>query len=466
MTWIRLSVCCVFLLVGTVWGQPRVVGGEGKTVRDLAGTETYVTLVLELDGRLVRDVNLRIIDVSNEFVSVLLQNGERTSYLLKDVREVRVQDAPIARSRPSPSPGGALGAEDYDVLGRALQRVFEIFTHTNDNQLVKMRAAAVIASAPGDYQNDALNYLRGLSQVNDIATAVEASLFLYQIGDGPRVEIAAAGMGSGVRKTRASAVKLAGLLGDASLTVQVRELLTDPTIEVSPEAIKAAARLGDRAALERIVRSIQALNDVKNEAAVYALIRLGGPDVVDALRPMLETSRGMEWFRVLRVLYALNDPVGRRIMRERAFTDVAFRTEAAILLSRDGDWDATIHLRDELDRAREPSRENLFLKARIAATLFLGGHAPAKTTLQELLQTSPDQVFSRTRTDKAYKDDTVAELQTLVCNLIAQMARRNLMSLLPPVIQSANPEVALAACEAAVAIADPAYAKRLEEFRA
>ena len=95
-------------------------------------------------------------------------------------------------------------------------------------------------------------------------------------------------------------------------------MLDDTTIEIFPDAAKAAARMDLRDEAPKLYRALRALTDEKAEAAVVALIRLGGEDVRQEMLDMLPNTRGNVHFRIVRVLHALGDESVLDWMRDYA----------------------------------------------------------------------------------------------------------------------------------------------------
>lgn len=456
-----IVVCLALPWCTPASGQISIVNGEGATIQDLIREGALVTIVLK-ESR-ARDRNVRITGVHERSMTILTEDGEATAYPTSMIAEVRVQDGRVRSQSLALTRGGALDTEDKQVIERAGKRAYEIFTKTRSNQSLRMQAAAIIAASGN---RDAQIYLRSLANGNDTPTAIDAATHLFVIGDEFDSQILTDGMLSGNRQTRAAAAKLVGLIQDTSFTIDLRRLLQEPNLDVYPAAARAIARVGDRASIPGLLKSMTALTTEKGEAAVSALSTLGGEDVRAAMLDMLSTSKGIEWFRVVRVLHAIGDEQGQKIMREECLRLPAFRDSSAMLLARENDWDATLYLRESLDRTEDPNLENLQRRARVAAILFEGGYMQAKVVLQGLLRLQPDQIYSKGRTgDREYKLATIGTVQKTVLEIIGELGNRNLLPLTTAALESANPEVALAACEAALSIANEKFRVKLAESR-
>lgn len=440
-------------------GQVAIVDGGGRSLKDLVGTDTLVTVVLK--GTNARDANLHIVDAGEDYLSVMQLNGERTAYTFDSVKEIRVQKDKVRIHRVDVSGVGTLSTEDQDVAARAVARALEVFKEVTGDQALRMKAASLMTAAGNP---DALAYLKGLVAGNDVPTAIQATLNLYVAGETPDFELIHKGLVSGNRRTKAAAARLAGLTGNSEFNEAVAKLLKDPTEDIFPSAARAAGRLGDPKSIPVLVKNVKALNEKKAEGAVFGLIRMGGDEVWRAMEGILEAGKGMEWFRALKVLYALGDAEAEEVLRTQCLKQPAFALDTAVILGRKGNWEAGQYLRRQLEKPSDPNRENLERRARMAAALAESGYPPAKTTLQKMLRLTETDIFAKGRSgDEAYKRETVEHTRVTVCNLIAAIGKRNLMSLVQPAIESPMPAVALAACEAALSIADSDYRKRLVE---
>lgn len=453
------TLAFVLLALGSQ-AQVEIIGGDGITLSDLKNSDVLVTVVLK--GSMARDANLKIVDMGKDYVAVMPPNGARTAYRFADIHQIRIQEKRIRSYSAKITSSGGLSLEDQTVAERATKRAFEIFKKTKNNQSMRMEAASIMLTGG---MMDAKIYLQQLVGGNDIPTAVEASMYLYIAGETPDTETVLQGIVGGNRKARALSAKLAGLSGNAIFTQHIAKLLRDPSADVFPGAAFATARIGDRSGIPILLNTIKALQEAKAEAAVEALSYLGGEDVRQEMLKRLKTTRGMEWFRAVKVLFALGDAEGKRILQEDCLGSPVFGPEASLLLGASGDWDASVRLRAFLENNIDPNAESLAYRARVAATLYKGGYAQAQLVLRQLLRTTPDQIFARGKeNDTRYKKQTAVSTQVIVCELIGRSGERRLLSLVQSAIESSNSRVALAACSAALAIADPEYNGRLQDF--
>jgi len=449
---------CLCLHAQFADAQVTIVNGRGATLYDLAGSDTYVTVVLA--GSRARDRNLRIVNVGNDQFSVRQLNGDRFSYLFSLVHEIRVQPALIGTEGPTQEIRiRPLRPEEKEAADAAANRAREILEDRQVGTSVKMRAAAVLA-ARGD--DEGLQALEVLTQSPDIPVAIEAALHLYVAAGKTDSELILEGLASGNRKARSTACRLAGLSGDPKFKRPLLRVLEDITNETFPDAAIAAGRLKDQSTLPLLLRGLDSLNDKKADAAAFALSDLGGTDVLAAMQRLVDSADGNIWFRAVRVLYSLGDDEAAKIMREQCLNSPAFAQEAAIILTKDRDWDAALYLRNYLSERRDPNLENLTYRARAAAALVKNGDVQANKVLRQLLSMKTKDVFKRGKVhDQAYKIETLAAVQVIVCEQLIEIGERDLVSIAGPAVISQTPEVAVAGCEAIMAIANPGYGKRL-----
>ena len=264
----------------------------------------------------------------------------------------------------------------------------------------------------------------------------------------------AQGLGGGNFALRAVAAEIAGLLGQEGLLgdradlieLALSKMLQDRSAELSGPAARALARLDNRDAIPTLQGMIMENNDLKGEAAVFALSRLGGPGIVDQMKLTLETATRLPRYRVIRVLCELRDRTGMELLREETMDIPALAPEAALILARDRDWEAMQFLRQRLTGRFDKTEKLLLNRGKAAAALIAGGDPVAMSVLQELL-----------------RSEDMPSVQTSVCDLIANLGDRRLLPITQSAIESMNPLVALAGCQAAVATADEDFRRRLRE---
>ncbi len=453
-----LSALGMLLFTVSIQAQIPIRNGDGATLEDLISEGALVTIILKNSS--ARDANVKLTGLHKTTLTFTADNGQPNAYPISMVKEIRVQEKVVRIKKIARVKGGALTAEDRQLLQHAARRAEEIFKTSQGNQEVKMLAASILAISG---ERDAVLYLRGLAEGNDVPTAIQASVYLYTLGENVRDDVLQEGFISGNRQTRANTAYLAGLVNAKQFRRDIHAILRDPAVDMFPSAAKASAWMGDTSAIPDLINGLHALKLLKAETAVYALTVLGTPEVESEMRRMLKTSRGNEWFRILRILYVLGDKSAAESMLTVGLSTTNFAPIAAIMLSDNEEWDGIMWLRNYMERPVNPTVNNLLYKANAAAALFRAGHLQAKSDLQRLLNYSPNQVYAKGRTDdENYKQAAVILLQVEVCSLIGSIGDRNLMSLLPAQLENATPLVSLAAAQAAFSIAKEEYRERLE----
>lgn len=429
-----------------------------SALKPLEGTDTLVTVVLKAGGAL--DSNLRIVEAAPDYFAFLTSNGDRQAYKYEMVREIRVQRDRLETRKFQLSSGLSLRGVEQEVISRAIQRTRELFQSANDNQSIKMNAAAIMAS---DGDEAGKTYLRQLAATNNLDVALEAAKYLYLGGDGESVDPALIerGLLSGNRKHRVVSAQLAGLLELSSTIPTLRTMAADRSADLSAPAIRALGRLQDTSSISVMVSALAGLGEEKGEAAVDALSEIGGAEVADAVKRSMDTAKGLVWLRHARVLYNLGDPMGKQMLSERGMTTPGFNREAAILMAKEGDWDAGEFLRREMTERNDPNEENLIYKARAAAALVEAGYPPAVSELSRLLRLQESDVLALGPDADEVKQRIVKNVRIFAANRIAELGYPNLMTILQPPIESLDQEIALAACEAANSIADSDFKERL-----
>lgn len=461
-----LGLAMIFCLVANA--QVSVVGGSGKTLRDLSGSGTFVTVVLTDKFGFARDMNLLVksVNLSEGTITIERSSGEITAYRLADIREVRVQGGKVAVKEPKFRAGGSLTADQKKTVQRAGIKVRELFDAARDNQAMRIELAGILVALGDD---EALEYLQSLERTDDLAIALDASMGLYLGGKEPDKDLIHRGLASGQRAIRSGAALVAGNTRDPQFTTRVRALLKTATNEEFGEIAVAAGLLEDTEAIPLLVDALKSLHTPKAEAAVQALKMLGGKEVEAAMLAVLEGSDDNHRLRALDVLYSLGDSETTReqaidILKSDYIDSVVHGLDAAMILAPSGDWDAQERLRQFYNEPHDKDVESLVARARAAATLFEGGYGQAKNMLRELMNTPPDSIYAPGRTsDEAFKEGTVTVVQVAVCGLIARNGSRNLISLLDAPMQDPNPAVAYSASMSAIAIDDADFRFRLFE---
>ena len=423
--------------------MPPVANGSGRTLRDLAGKDTLVTVVLKDRG--ATDQNLRVVEVGPNYFSVVTSNGERLPYKFESVAEVRVQDRKVETRKFNLDENRTLKLEEQKVVDRAFDRAREIFAAANSDQSLKMWAAALLAVSG---RADGMEYLRRLSSTNDLATNVDASLKLFLAGEEEvQGTIVSKGMQGGDRKVKVAAIKLAGLIGNKDSIPILVDAVQERVADISAPAARALGRLGYRDAIPVIMRMLLELSDEKGNAAIFALTRLGGQDVIDQLKDKLKITSGQSQYRVVTCLYKLKDPLGKQLMIQQMEKFPTLAMDAALLLARDGNWDASQFLAKRLKKRYDEKEDVMISRAKAAAALVANADPTAVSYLQELLRS---------------KDVNVKKE---VCVLMAELGKRRLIPVLQPTIESGDADLALQACAAVVAIAKPDFRERFLDYQ-
>ena len=440
----RLLVAAVLVFAAAhVSAQVPIVGSKGARLKDIAGTDTLVTVVLKGSG--ATDANLKIRKVTDTILSVESDSKRLNHYLLSDVKEIRVQGSVMTVKRPDPLRERGLTPEQQLVVDRAVERTNEIFAAATGNQPLRMWAAEVLAVAGNDEQRQtALEYLTALATGNDLRTALGAAHHLVLAGSPPATgELVTQGLESGDRQVRASAARLAGLTRDPSGKAQLHQMLRDRASDISVPAIDALAWLGDRDSIPTLLDIVTERNEDKANAAADALISLGGEEIVDQLKQKLPDTEGRARFRVVRVLHALGDPLGTKLMRDEMLKIPSLEFDTAIILARQGDPEAMQVLRERLAQRYDPYQEVLTHRAEATAALIEAGDRTNISVFQELLRIG------------------MPEINLLVLRLIGLLDLRSLLPVTQPVIESNDQTVAVAASQAAAALAHSDYRARL-----
>ncbi|HOZ48520.1 MAG TPA: hypothetical protein PLO37_15150 [Candidatus Hydrogenedentes bacterium] len=453
MTALILATLCVgFVAVaeqaeGPATVPPPVVGAEGVTIHDIAGTTTLVTVVLKELG--AQDKNLCVLEVLDDYFTVACPDGSTSAFAFDSVQEIRVQDGKVDTKKFRLQDASPLRAEQQKIVQRAYARAGEIYQMANDDQGAKMQAAMLLAV---NRDEESRKYLEQLAASNDMATGLQALGLLYAVGSTPDAAISKAllskGLESGNRSIRAVAADISGLLGDHSNEgFLATSMLQDRSADYAAPAARALARLGNRDCIPTLLRLITEPNEEKGESCIFALTRLGGPDVIEQMKYKYDSAVGEMRFRLARVLYNLGDPKGRELMADEFMQTHTLAPKASLILAKEGDWDAMTLLRGRLDRRYDEIREVLMFRADAALSLIAGGDPSYTSVLQELLRS----------------DDVAVRLY--VCRQIIVGGLHDLITITQPVIESPQPRVALAACTAAVALANPnEFRERLLEL--
>jgi HEAT repeat protein len=422
--------------------MPPLIGGNGR-IKDLVGTPTLVTVVLKGSGAL--DQNLKVTDVGPDYLSVVDEGGERTAYLFESVQEVRVQKAAVDTPEIKAGETQTLRIEEQRVVDRALARAREVFDGANADQNLRMRAATLMAASGN---KEALDYLEKLAATNHLETELDAYQCLYLAGrTEPPSAIIAEGLQSGNRAVKAKAATIAGLYNDRSTITVLAPLLQDRLAEISAPAAIALARMNWREAIPTLMRMIGELHEAKGNAAVFGLARLGGADVTSEVKAKLQTATGLTRYRLITLLYRIEDPDAMRLLLEYGMSDPGKSLKTACALASRGDWTGRQHLVAYLkNKYFDETEVNLVNRAEAAVALVAAGDLTAISEIQKLL--GVNNAAARKR----------------ICLMVAELGKRKLIPVLQPAIENADMEVAIEACTAVFAIAKPPFQGRLVEL--
>mgnify|MGYP000950557419 CR=1 FL=1 len=435
------ALAVVVLLAAFAAGAADVkVTGASKAValKDLVGTDTLVTVVLKESG--AKESNLKVVEVLSNVINVQTAKGDIVPYPVDMVEEVQVQGGQVEEKRFKAEGIQVLRPEQQRVVERAMARAAEIFGGANDDQELKMDAAVLMAL---NKNREATKYLKQLAETNDLTLQLTASKALYLVGEPVSESLLRQGLESGNRKARSIAATLSGLTRYTASIPMLKPIFSDRAVELSTPAARALARLGDREIIPRLMAMLEESNEIKGDSAVFSLVRLGGDDIHQEMTKKLGETEGMIKFRVVNVLYQMKDASGLAELK-KLFSDYpTLAPQAALILTKNGDWDAAQFLRTRLARREDPTDANLIYRADTAAALLMNGDTGAQAVFQELL-----------RSDSAKVKKKVFELFT-------DMGNVRLISILQKDIENVDKRMALDACKAVATLALPAFRTRV-----
>ncbi len=438
-----LMVCSSGVSVSADTAAIPITGTEAPaTLESIVGTPTLITVVLKGSG--ARDPNLKLVEVRPDRIIVMSSKSEVIPYMADSIESIEVQGGAVEQRRLPALDSQVLRAEHQRVVQRAWARVREIYGESDDNQNLKIQAATLLALSNDD---EAHNYLRKLAESNDIEAQLEAAGALFLVGDAISETLLAQGLDSGNRNARVKAASLAGLNGYQSGVTLLRTMFEDRAVQLSTPAARALARLGVRDIVPGLMEMVFELHEDKGKAAVFGLTKLADADLVEQLKFRLLEAEEVARFRLVEVLFNLNDPVGVEELKDIYKNYPTLTPEVALLLTERGDWEATQFLRARLARREDPTEDNLSYRARNAYALLKGGDPSAMAVFQELL-----------RSDNATVTNQVFQLMT-------KLGQARLITLLQPSIENVDKEYAINACKAVLALALPDFRERLLQYR-
>ena len=235
-----------------------------------------------------------------------------------------------------------------------------------------------------------------------------AAELLPKLGD-PAVDGLFEALRGDRRAIRYAATKVLGKIGtgDSGIVSRLADVLEDPRAEVRQTAVRALAQIGDEAAVEILVRALEAEEEALQEEVTQALVSLGSDRVVWKLREAF--NRGVDPQRVIGVVSRIKARPARDFLRELLGSeDRSIRNLAAFALEAD-DRSGLYYY-----RAWERSIEERLLKRGTATTAMLSG-TPSElrpVVLQRYVSSHP-------QTDLAYD----AEMAVLHLNAIETYKR-------------------------------------------
>lgn len=442
-------------------GQVAVSGGNGATLQQIAGTDTRVTL--ELKDASAEVANLRITSLLDEHFETMNEQGVEAYYPYSAVSRITVQGGIVEVSTRDVLGNRALSEDENKALQEAIAKARELFRTAQNNQIIRMQAATLLMVAGvEDEKAGAQGYLQQLLDSNDMETRMLAARFLYEAGDPkPAAEVALEGLNNRDRSVRANAAELAGLTKLTSAELQLNRMVRDRAPEISAPAAWALGRIRDTDALPTILNMVTDRNPVRAEAAMSALIAMGGDDLIEGLQAQLTRSEGLARFRVARVLHALGDEIGTNVIRNEYLESqaVPIRHDAAVILAAQQDVKALQVLRQDLRTRYDADPEILLRRAEAVAALIKAGDRTYMGAFQELLGQS-NQFESRNASVQL--QNQLGEAAVLA--VIAQSGDRSLLTTVSPSVSNHQPLVSILACRSAIALANDEYRERLNEF--
>ncbi|MBX7256101.1 MAG: HEAT repeat domain-containing protein [Candidatus Hydrogenedentes bacterium] len=433
------------VISAAVMAQAPVTGGKGASLADIAGTDTLVTVQLKIGAE---DANVKVDSVANGLLTVVNSRGEKNYYKLSDVKEIRVQGEVVRVRTISSRVDRGLTDKQQGTLDRAITRATELFTNSAANQPIRVKSAQVLAMAGSeDAKKTAIEYLTSLETGNDLYTSLIASGNLYIAGDAdvPKESIKQ-GLASGDRNIRGLAATLAGLTKDEDSIPDLRRMLQDRAPEISAPAARALAKLGDRESIPTLLTMIMERSEERSTAAASALVKLGGPEIAEQMKLKLPKAEGLAKFRVVSVLFEMNDPEGLQLMRDEMMKVPSLQYSASLVLAPKGEMKALQYLRNYLNQRYDPTPEFIARRALATAALIRAGDRTNAGVFQELL------------------DIETPAVQITVLRVLGTLNVKTLLPILAPCLESPDPSVSAIACQSAVALAYSDYRDRLGEL--
>ncbi len=235
-----------------------------------------------------------------------------------------------------------------------------------------------------------------------------AADLLTELGD-PAVDGLIEALRGDRRALRYAAAKVLGTIGaeDPSVVLKLGAVLNSSRAEVRQTAVRALAQMGNDAAIDLLVGSLETEEEALRRASAQALVSLGGEGVVRKLREAFQG--GADPQRVVRILSRIETRFARDFLRELLQSeDSAIRNLAAFALESDERSGLYYY------RAWERSIEERLLKQGAATAAMLHG-TPSElrpVVLQRYVSSHPEM-------DLTYD----AEMDVLYLNAIDRYKR-------------------------------------------
>ncbi|HOK08291.1 MAG TPA: hypothetical protein PLJ10_01365 [Candidatus Hydrogenedens sp.] len=431
---ITIFVFCLFS--GVITAQNIKITGD-KSLDALLKSDNLVTVILKNSG--AQDVNLKLIEVHPEYLVFESEKEERVTYKLDQISEIIIQKEKREKTSVQIMPGITLRTEDRMTVERAWVRVEEIYKSSESNQDLKVECAVLLTL---HNSQEASEYLQKLLDANEISTQLVSARGIYLTGGQVPTALLRSGLEHGNRAVRIQSTILSGLVGYRDGIPSLMNMLQDRSGEISGPAARALAMLGVREIIPKLLEMLSSQNEDKSESAVYAFVELGGEDIKEQLRQIIPNLQGMAQYRAIKALFFMKDPNGKALLSQIFEDQVTLRPEIALLLAREQEWKAQQFLRTRLTRRENPTDSNFIYRARAITALYEGGDPTVLPQYQELMREGSPVVRKE------------------VCKLIFKLGDKNLLKILPSLIENREPEVAFEACRAAIGVTLPEYRKR------
>lgn len=434
-----------FLVMSICWlgfaGEVDISISGASSLKEIMDGNKLVTVVLK--GTNAKDVNLKLIEIHEDYLVFQTDIDDRITYTCDQIAQIIVQSGRQEKPVIRIAPGVTLRTEDRVTVERAWSRLEEIFKSSDANQDLKVECAALLVCHGS---KEAEDYLLQLLDSNEITTQYASASALYLAGRQIPPALIRTGLEHGNRAIRIKASILSGLLEYRDGIPSLMNMLQDRSGDISGPSARALAMLGVKDILPKLFEFLSSPNEEKAESAVYALVTLDGEDVKSQLKQLLPRFETMATFRAGKVLLYLRDRDGRTILSSLFEDKPTLRPEIALLLAKEQDWVSQQYLRERLNRRENPTDVNLIYRGRALSALYEGGDPTVLPMYQELFRESS------------------ANVKKEICKLIMKIRDKNLLKILPPVIESKESDVAFEASRAAVCVTLPEYVERYKKL--